>query len=167
MTRLTSLFGMLIVVAFPTAITAAEYRLHSRVGQCEYSFIPVKEQQWTKCAAEAYIIDVASSEIYRCSAEVEGDQYVAPSVAESAPEKIICTLLGKPFPQSGSYDMAITDDQAKAERTFSRRQGFFSWKNGFWVHSRDSLKVKFCAARLSAGGPDFRTYCSKDVEWRK
>ncbi len=146
---------------------ADEFRLHSRVGQCEYSFNPMKDTRFTKCAAEAYVINSSTSEIYSCRAEIEGDQFLAPSVAENAPETIVCTRLGQPFPRAGDFDMAHTDDTAKADRTLNRIQGTFTWKNAFWIFSRTSLDLKFCANRLSDAGPDYRIKCSRNVDWRK
>jgi hypothetical protein len=40
---------------------------------------------------------------------VEGDQYVAPSVAETAPDVIDCTFVGQQFPAKGSYLGRVDD----------------------------------------------------------
>lgn len=144
-----------------------EFRLYPRVGQCEYSSKPQSNERRTKCTAEAYVVNATTSEVFFCRGETEGDQYVAPSVAESAPEEIVCQSLGRVFPRNGAFDFAHVDDLAKVERTFNRMEGWFTWKNGFWVHSRTAPELKFCARRLAEAGPDYRMRCSKNAEWRK
>lgn len=144
-----------------------QMRLHAKVGQCEYVSQPGKDAHRTKCAAEAYLVNMTSSELYLCRAEVEGDQYVAPSVGETAPDTIVCTRLGQPFVRSGSFDIAHADDTTRLERTVNRLQGFYSWKNGFWSYSQTNLDVKFCTHRLAESAPDYRIRCSRQVEWKR
>ncbi len=167
MTRLRAAIPAAFLLAGVATAVADEFRLHARVGQCDYTFAPAKNERHTKCSAEAYIVNAQTSEIYSCRADVEGDQFVAPSVIESAPETIVCTRIGQPFARSGSFDIAHADDTAKSDRTQNRLQGVFSWKNALWIYSRSSLEVKFCTNRMSEAAPDFRMSCSKKVEWRK
>jgi hypothetical protein len=98
---------------------------------------------------------------------VQGDQYVAPSIPETVPDTIKCARLGQPFPRSGSYDLRLTDDTAKADRSLNRMQGTFSWKNAFWMFSRNTLDVKFCAGRAIEAAPDVRMKCSRQIEWQR
>lgn len=157
--------GGLLALAAPAA--ADEYRVRAKVGQCEYTSNVAKNENRTKCAAEAYFVNTTTSELFLCRAEVEGDQYVAPSVGELAPDTITCTRLGLPYTKSGSFDVAHADDTTRLERTFNRLTGFYSWKNGFWSFSQTTPEIKFCTHRLSEAAPDYRIRCSRNVDWKK
>jgi hypothetical protein len=146
---------------------ADEFALRANVGRCDYVQAPQRDQRLTECTAEAYLTNQTTSEVYFCRAEVRGDQYVAPSVPETAPASIQCTWIGQPFADKGSYDFKLTDDSAKPDRTLNRMRGTFSWTNGFWAFSRNSRDIRFCTRRLADAGPDYRIRCSKTVEWRR
>jgi hypothetical protein len=108
-----------------------------------------------------------TSELFFCRGGVEGDQFVAPSIPETAPDSITCTRIGQPYTGRGSYDAALANDTAKADKTLNRLHGTYSWKNAFWVHSRETLDVKLYARCTSGASPDYRVACSKKVEWIK
>lgn len=154
-----------LVAALPAR--ADEYRVRAKVGQCEYTSNPIKNEHRTRCAAEAYFVNTTTSEMFLCRAEVEGDQYVAPSVGETAPDLITCTRLGLPFTKPGSFDIAHADDTTRIERTFNRMTGFYSWKNGFWSFSQTTPEIRFCTHRLAEAAPDYRIRCSRNVDWKK
>jgi hypothetical protein len=164
--RLATGAALLAILACGSA-AADEFALHAQVGRCDYVHFPQRDERHTECTAEAYLTNKTTSDIYFCKAEVRGDQYVAPSVQETAPTTIQCTWVGQPFGQKGVYDFAMTDDTAKPDRTLNRVRGTFSWANGFWIFSQNARNVKFCTRRLAGAGPDFRISCSKDVEWRR
>jgi hypothetical protein len=159
--------SLVLASLVPATTAGAEYLLRTRVGQCEYTYVPQRDERYTKCTADAYLTNTASSEMFFCQVDVQGDQYLAPSVVETAPETVLCTRIGQPFAASGSYDIVLTDDAAKADRTQNRMRGSFSWNNAFWVFSRTAPDVKFCTRRLSGAAPDFRIRCSKRVDWQK
>lgn len=164
MTRWAAAF----ILILPEVASAAEqFTLRTQVGQCQYTFEPRSGERHTICTAESYLINNSSSEVFLCRVQVNGDQYVAPSVPETAPDTIVCTRIGQPFTRSGTYDLMPTDDTAKDDKTLNRMRGTFSWTTGFWIYSRNSLELKFCARRLAETGPDYRIVCSKRVEWRK
>jgi hypothetical protein len=82
-------------------LAAEDIRLKPHVGQCDYTFNPVKDVHNTACSAEALVVNAQTSEIFFCRGSVEGDQFVAPSVPETAPESITCTRIGQPYRQGG------------------------------------------------------------------
>jgi hypothetical protein len=90
-----------------SASHADEFLLRSSVGQCEYNYATVKDIRQTKCSAKALLINSQAAELFSCKAVVEGDQYVARSVAETAPDAIDCTLIGQPFSAKGSYALEL------------------------------------------------------------
>ena len=103
-------------VASPTRIAlsvsashADKFLLRSSVGQCECNYV-TKDIRQTKCSAKALLVNSPTSGLFSCQAVVEGDQYVAPSVAETAPDVIDCTFVGQQFPAKGSY---LADDTAR------------------------------------------------------
>ncbi len=149
------------------ALGAEDIRLKPHVGQCDYTFNPIKDIHNTSCSAEALLVNAQTSELFFCRGSVEGDQFVAPSITETAPDSITCTRIGQPYTARGSYDAALVDDTAKADKTLNRLHGTYTWKNAFWVFSRETLDVKLCARRMSAAGPDYRVACSKKIEWIK
>lgn len=63
---------------------AEDIRLKPHVGQCEYTFNPIKDSHNTSCSAEALLVNAQTSELFFCRGSVEGDQFVAPSVPETA-----------------------------------------------------------------------------------
>jgi hypothetical protein len=144
---------------------ADEYLLRSSVGQCEYNYITAKDIRQTKCSAKALLINSQTSELFSCNAVVEGDQYVAPSVAETAPDAIDCTLIGQPYSAKGNYAIELADDTAKADKTLNRIHGSFSWYNAFWVYSRQNSDLKFCAALLAKAGTNHQINCSRKINW--
>ncbi len=150
------------------AFGAEDIRLKPHIGQCDYTFNPIKDFHSTSCSAEALLVNTQTSELFFCLGRVEGDQYVAPSVTETAPDSITCTRIGQPYAGRGSYDVALVDDTAKADKTLNKLHGTYTWKNAFWVFSRETLDVKLCARLTSAAGPNYRVVCSKKkVEWVK
>jgi hypothetical protein len=143
---------------------ADEFLLRSSVGQCEYNYNTVKDIRQTKCSAKALLINSQTSELFSCKAAVEGDQYVAPSVVETAPDAIDCTLIGQPFSAKGSYAIELADDTAKADKTLNRIRGSFTWNNAFWVFSRQNAELKFCTAMLARAGNRLIS-CSRKINW--
>lgn len=61
----------------------------------------------------------------------EGDQYIAPSVNETAPDSVTCTRIRQPYTARGSYDVALVDDTARADKTLNKLHGTYAWKNVF------------------------------------
>jgi hypothetical protein len=149
------------------ALGAEDIRLKPHIGQCDYTFNPVKDVHNTSCSAEALLFNAQTSELFFCVGKVEGDQYVAPSVNETAPDSITCTRMGQPYTSRGSYDVALADDTAKADKTLNKLRGTYTWKNAFWLSSRETLDVKLCARLVAAPSPDHRIVCSKKVDWIK
>jgi hypothetical protein len=147
------------------SVLAAEIRISGGTGECEYHYNSLKDIRFTRCAAQAFIVNVQSSEVYSCAGSVEGDQYVVPSVQETAPETITCTRLGQPFAKKGVYDIQAADDTAKAERNLNRLQGALKWKNAFWIYSGDSNDLKLCVARLPDSVARERLDCSRKLTW--
>ena len=161
------LSGYIALVASGYPSNADEYLLRSSVGQCEYNYITVKDIRRTKCTAKALLINSQTSELFSCSATVEGDQYVAPSVAETAPDAIDCILIGQPYSNKGSYAIELADDTAKADKTLNRIHGSYSWYNAFWVYSRQTADLKFCTALLNRAGDNHQTNCSRKINWQR
>lgn len=159
-------FFALVILTGNLAV-AAEIRLQPRVGVCEYVYSPVKDSRYTKCSAEAMLINEQTSEVHSCRVAVEGDQFVSPSVPETAPDIVTCKKIAQPFDTAGSYGLASVDDTAKADRTLNRLHGSYTWKNGFWIFSRQSLDVRFCAQRQTGNDPATKATCSKKVDWIK
>jgi hypothetical protein len=124
----------------------------------------VKDIRKTKCEAKALLVNSQTSELFSCKAAVEGDQYVTPSVAETAPDAINCTLIGQPFSAKGSYAIELADDTAKADKTLNRIHGSFTWHNAFWIYSRQSAELKFCTTLLASAG-DRLINCSTKINW--
>ena len=149
------------------ALGAEDIRLKPHVGQCDYTFNPIKDSHNTSCSAEALLVNAQTSELFFCRGSVEGDQFVAPSVPETAPDSITCTRIGQPYTARGAYDAALADDTAKADKTLNKLHGTYTWKNAFWVFSRETLDVKLCARRTSPASPDYRVVCSRKIEWIK
>jgi hypothetical protein len=143
---------------------ADEFLLRSSVGQFEYDYVTIKDIRKTKCSAKALVINSQTSEVFSCKAAVEGDQYVAPSVAETTPDAIDCTLIGQPFSAKGSYAIELADDTAKADKTLNRIHGSFTWHNAFWIYSRQSADLKFCTALLARAGNRLIN-CSRNINW--
>jgi hypothetical protein len=158
-------FAWMALAASGSASHADEYLLRLSVGQCEYNLITAKDLRQTKCSAKALLINSQTSELFSCSAVVEGDQYVAPSVAETAPDTINCTLIGQPYSAKGNYAIELADDTAKADKTLNRIHGSFSWFNAFWVYSRQSTDLKFCTSLLTQVGTNHQINCSKKINW--
>jgi len=148
-----------------SASRADEYLLRSSVGQCEYNYITAKSIRQTKCSAKALLVNSQTSELFSCSAVVEGDQYVAPSVAETTPDVLNCTLIGQPYLAKGNYAIELADDTAKADKTLNRIHGSFSWFNAFWVYSRQTADLKFCTALLANAGTNHQVNCSSKINW--
>jgi hypothetical protein len=156
-----------VVILTGTLAVAAEIRLQGHVGICEYTYSPVKDYRYTKCSAEALLLNEQTSEVYSCRVAVEGDQFVSPSVPETAPDIVTCKKIAQPFDNAGSYGLKMVDDTAKADRTLNRLQGSYTWKNGFWIFSRQSLDVRFCSQRQTGSAPATKATCSKKVDWIK
>lgn len=144
---------------------ADEFLLRSSVGQCEYNYMTAKDIRQTKCSASALLINSQTSELFSCNAVVEGDQYVAPSVAETAPDAIGCTLIGQPYSAKGNYAIELADDTAKADKMLNRIHGSFSWFNAFWVYSRQNADLKFCVSLLAKAGTNHQINCSRQINW--
>jgi hypothetical protein len=159
------LVSVCLLCCRPGVTHADEYVLRSSVGQCEYNYLTAKDIRQTKCSAGALLINAQTSELFSCQAIVEDDQYVAPSVTETAPEAIDCVLIGQPFSTKGNYGAELADDAAKADKTLNRIHGSFSWFNAFWVYSRQSADLKFCVKLLGKGGSHHRVNCSRKTNW--
>ncbi len=98
------------------ALGAEDIRLKPHVRQCEYTFDPIKDSHNTSCSAEALLVNGQASELFLCRGSVEGDEFVAPSIPETAPDSIICARIGQPYVGRGSYDAALADDTARRTR---------------------------------------------------
>lgn len=156
-----------VIILTGNLAVAAEIRLQARVGICEYTYSPVKDFRYTKCSAEALLMNEQTSEVYACRVAVEGDQFVSPSVPETAPGVVTCKKIAQPFDSAASYGLETIDDTAKADRTLNRLQGSYTWKNGFWIFSRQSLDVRFCSQRQTGNALATTAACSKKVDWIK
>lgn len=83
------------------------------------------------------------------------------------PNAIDCTLIGQPYSTKGSYAIELADDTAKADKTLNRIHGSYSWYNAFWVYSRQTADLKFCAALLNRAGDNHQTNCSRKTNWQR
>jgi hypothetical protein len=81
---------------------AEDIRLKPHVGQCEYTFNPIKDSHNTSCSAEALLVNAQTSELFFSCGSVEGDQFVAPSIPETAQlEGVFLTLRQGPGHRAG------------------------------------------------------------------
>lgn len=146
--------------------SADDWILISSPGLCSYEYDRTHDRTTTTCEASATIMNRRTSDIIRCSARISGDQTLAPSVPERAPEFVQCQSVNSVFNEDGDYGITNLDDNAIFDDTKIRRRGSYAWANAFWVYTRSgAFEIALCANRKQIQNPDFGQWCSTRVEW--
>lgn len=147
-------------------VVAQEWTLLSSPGVCTYTYDRLRDTTTTRCQARALLIDTQTSDAIHCFAEVEGNQFLAPSVQENAPETITCWRTGRIVRAPGPFGVVSLDDDFHEENTRIRRRGVFIWSNAFWIYGLEGdFNLRLCASAQDIQNPDFAQRCSQEIFW--
>ncbi|MEM6382830.1 MAG: hypothetical protein AAF739_09165 [Pseudomonadota bacterium] len=154
------------MIGQPGVAYANDWQLISSPGECSYVYERITDERTTRCTASAIIMNTATSQITRCTASVEGNQFLAPSVEENVPEEVTCWTTPRVINGEGPYAISSLDDAFIEENTRVRRRGNFVWSNAFWVYATSgTFDIRLCAANRAVQNPDLAQRCSQRINW--